>query len=46
MRVENRVEFDKMLNKVLSKYTLDEVSDLLESNKVPCGRVNDLKSMF
>lgn len=35
-----------MLNAVLSKYELGEVSELLEKNKVPCGRVNDLKSMF
>lgn len=35
-----------MLNDALRKFTLEEVSSLLEEYKVPCGRVNDLKSMF
>lgn len=35
-----------MLNSALSNYDLSEVSEVLEKYKVPCGRVNDLKSMF
>ena len=35
-----------MLNRALSKLTLEEASGLLEKHKVPCRRVNDLRSMF
>ena len=35
-----------MLNAALAEYTLQEASALLEEHRVPCGRVNDLKSMF
>lgn len=35
-----------MLNEALSEYTMEQAIDLLERNKVPCGRVNDIKSLF
>ena len=30
----------------MAEFTLEEASTILEDYKVPCGRVNDLKSMF
>lgn len=35
-----------MLNEALAEYTMEQAIDLLERNKVPCGRVNDIKSLF
>lgn len=35
-----------MLNEALAEYTMEQAIEILERNKVPCGRVNDIKSLF
>lgn len=41
-----RAQFDALLNARLSQMTVEEVVEALERHKVPCGRVNDLHSLF
>ena len=46
LRIENRKELDNYINNFFSKYTLDELSEIMEKNKVAYGRVNSVADLF